>query len=137
MNGIVTGQAFHRALYALAEDTRVGVWTVEGFTAELAKLQAKLTLEANRTMESAVVEALTEFQPNQKIQLIKKIRELTGSGIKEAKDALEAALPGILVKRIEALYGELREANSRVGWNVTRYPDQSHMNADPTNDNSF
>lgn len=128
MNGYITGSVFSGRLTQLAAHVQVGTWTEEGITAELNDIRDELVKAVNRTMESAVEEALTEFKPNQKIQLIKRVRELTGSGLKEAKDAVEDALPKILVKEIEDLYRELAQANSRVHWNMTRLPDGSLLN---------
>ena len=60
---------------------------------------------------------LTEVGPN-KVKVIKVVRELTGLGLKEAKDLVESApanlKEGISKEEAEALKKELEEAGAKV-----------------------
>lgn len=135
MNGYISTSVLSGNLVRLAENIRdtKGAEIHTGVILDtLSNFTNEMLAAANRTPLDALVIALADVKPNQKIQLIKRIRELCGLGLKEAKDAVEELLPQAIVIQIERLYGDLVVANSSVSWNQTRYPNQTILQHEAT-----
>ena len=86
--------------------------------AELAKmLEEKWGVSAAAEEQTEFSAVLTEVGPN-KIPVIKVVRELTGLGLKEAKDLVEAApkpvKEGVAKEEADKLKAQLEKAGAKV-----------------------
>ena len=69
--------------------------------------------------ESDEVDVILEGDGGKKIQVIKVVRELTGLGLKEAKDAVEAAPKAVLEKVTKEAAEKAKESLEGAGATVT------------------
>lgn len=135
MNGYLTGLRIAEMLERKGRELKGYRGGSEDFTeAEIQDMMAALTanmLKAARTdLNSLAVEILTAdnyYLTTKKIGAIKQVRGQSGCGLKEAQDAVENALPGVLVEQTTKLINALKEANSRANWTGTRYLDLSDI----------
>jgi ribosomal protein L7/L12 len=67
----------------------------------------KIDNQAHMDLRSATFTALGEVGHNARIPAIKRVRELTGVGLREAKDAVEKYAPAFLADHIEKLSEDL------------------------------
>jgi large subunit ribosomal protein L7/L12 len=74
---------------------------------------------AEEVEEQSEFDVILESDGGQKIQVIKAVRELTGLGLKEAKDLVEAAPKAVLEKANKEAADKAKEKLEGVGAKVT------------------
>jgi ribosomal protein L7/L12 len=123
MNGYLNRNATRFALYSVADEIQAGPAGdvhIEDVAAKLVDFLAEQRRKANMSLEVAATEAVAELGTERKIQAIKQVRELTGAGLKEAKDAVEVATVIALRDQAEAALKALAQANERVTYGQRR-----------------
>jgi ribosomal protein L7/L12 len=100
-----------------------GTWSEVGITHMLDNLKADLIEKTRVDIKAEAVKVLNEIGTNRKIEAIKQMRTRCGLGLKEAKEAVEAALPTVLTAQLERLVQDLADANARVPFKHVVWPD--------------
>lgn len=99
-----------------------GYWTEEGITTLMDNLKADLIEKTQVNIRVEALQILKEMGPDKKIQAIKELRTRCGLGIKEAKEAIEAALPEYLTAKLLVLAQDLADANYRTTFPNRKWP---------------
>lgn len=87
----------------------------------MSALTAKMADIAFMNIDEVALNVVREMGTSQKIQIIKEVRSRTGSGLKEAKDAIERALPKVLKEEAEKALRALEFHNDRVSYGYRAY----------------
>lgn len=115
MNGYLRAHAVAKMLNDKAAGFQVMSYDDDFSVAELrdmmSSLEAEMVRLANVDLKAVALEVVRELGTNQKIQSIKAVRDRTGAGLEEAKDAVEAIIPQVIAEQVKKLLREYVQAH--------------------------
>lgn len=117
MNGKLRADQVTRILTDTADALEPREFTVAEIRDMLAAVESKLVAKASVNLFNVAFRVLTDNNcelTESKIQAIRAVRDETQCGLKEAKDAVEQALPAVYFSQAEEILRALTRANNNV-----------------------